>query len=78
MAEQTAALSNLKLLVGSGCLAFSKGIAAMDALNKHVEQISFRQYFAFSEHGQPKGWQPHFQPSVAKSSLHKHWFAAVS
>ena len=34
IAEHTAALSNLKLLVGSGCLAFSKGIAAMDALNK--------------------------------------------
>ena len=41
LVEGAAALRDLKLLVGSGCLAFSKGIAAMHALNKHVEQISF-------------------------------------
>ena len=41
----------------------------MDALNKYVEQISFRQCVTFSEHRQLKGWQPHFQPSVAKNSI---------
>ena len=38
--ERTAALSNLKLLVGSGHLDFTKG---MDSLDKNVEKISFRQ-----------------------------------
>ena len=41
----------------------------MDVLNKHVEQISFRQCVTFCEHRQLKGWQPHFQPTVAKSSI---------
>ena len=31
-----AALRNLKLLVGSGCLVFQKGIAGIDSLDKHV------------------------------------------
>ena len=32
-------------------------------------QISFRQCITFNEHRQLKGWQPHFQPSVANSSI---------
>ena len=69
-----------KLLVGSGGLDFKKGSKGMDSLDKHVEQISFRQCVALLEHGQPKGWQPHFQPTVAKSSISTtvHWFAAVT
>ena len=42
------------------------GMAGMDSLDKHVEQISIRQCVTFCEHGQLKGWQPHFQPTVAK------------
>ena len=52
----------------------------MDSLNKHVEQVSFRQFVAFCVHLQLKGGQPHFQPTVAKSSISTivHWFAAVT
>ena len=57
----------LKLLVGSGGLDFTKGSKGMDSLDKHVEQISFRQCVTFWEHQQLKGWQPHFQPTIAKS-----------
>ena len=38
-------------------------------LNKHVEQISFRQFVTSREHPRLKGWQPHFQPTEAKSFL---------
>ena len=38
LVECAAALTDLKLLVGSGGLDFTKG---MDSLDKHVEQISF-------------------------------------
>ena len=55
---RTAALKDLKLLVESGGLDFTKG---MDSLDKHVEQISFRQCITF--------WQHHFQRTVAKSSI---------
>ena len=77
--ERAAALRNL-LLAGSGWLKFPKGVAGMDSLNKHVEQISFRQCVTFCEHRQLKSWQPHFQPIVAKSSISTtvHWFAAVT
>ena len=61
MAERTTALKNLKLLVGTGCCQLPKGIAGMDSLNKHVEQISFRQCVTF--------WQSGFQPTVAKNSI---------
>ena len=67
--EHAAALRNLKLLVGSGCLEFPQGMVGMDSLNKHVEQISFRQCLTFCEHRQLKGWQPRFQITVAKSSI---------
>ena len=40
LVEHTAALRDLKLLVGSGGLDFTKG---MDSLDKHVEEISFWQ-----------------------------------
>ena len=66
LVEHTAALRDLKLLVGSGGLDFTKG---MDSLDKHVKQISFRQCITFREHGQLKGWQPHFQPTDAKISI---------
>ena len=67
--ERTAALRDLKLLIGSGSLDFAKG---MHSLDKRVEQISFQQCVTFREHGQLKGWQPHFQPTVAKSSISTH------
>ena len=69
LVECAAALRDLKLLTRSGCLAFPKGMAGMESSNKHVEQISFRLWVTFWEHGQLKGWQPHFQPTVAKSSI---------
>ena len=80
LVEHTAALRDLKLLVGSGGLDFTKG---MDSLDKHVKQISFRKCITFREHGQLKGWQPHFQPTDAKVSILSistivHWFAAVT
>ena len=70
----------LKLLVGIAGLDFKKGSKGMDFLDKHVEQISFRHCVTFCEHGQLKGWQPHFQPTVAKSSISTtvRWFAAVT
>ena len=39
-------------------------------LNKHVQQISFRQRITFCQHRQLEGWQPGFQPTVAKSSIY--------
>ena len=84
LVEHTAALRDLKLLVGSGGLDFTKG---MDSLDKHVKQISFRQCITFREHGQLKGWQPTSNPRMLKSQscqsrqlLHIgfHWFAAVT
>ena len=76
----TSALKNVKLLVGTACCKLPKGITGMDSLNKHVEQVSFRQFVTFCVHLQLKGWQPHFQPTVAKSSISRivHWFAAVT
>ena len=59
LVEGAAALRNLKLLVESGCLEFQKGIAGMDSRNKHVVTCC--------EHLQPKGSQPRFQPTEAKS-----------
>ena len=66
--ERTAALRNL-LLAGSGWLRFPKGMVGMDSLNKLVEQISFGQDVTFWEQRQLKGWQPHCQPTVAKSLI---------
>ena len=79
LVEHTAALRSLKLLVGSGGLDFTKG---MDSFDKHVKQISFRQCITFREHGQLKGWQPHFQPTDAKISILSistifHWISLV-
>ena len=65
LVERAVALRNLKLLV-SGRLDFTKG---MDSIDKHVEQISFRQCLTVSEHGQLKGWTPDFEPTVAKNSI---------
>ena len=49
-------------------------------LKKNMSQISFRQCVTFCERGQLKGWQPNFQPTIAKSSISRivHWFAAVT
>ena len=79
LVEPTVALRNL-LLVGSGCVEIPKGKAGMDSWNKPVEQVSFRRWVTFREHGQLKGWQPLFQPTVAKSliSTMVHLFAAVT
>ena len=68
---------------GSGSLEWPKEMVGMDSLNKHdkhVEQISFRQCVTFCEHRQLKGWQPHFQPTKAKSSISTTvpWFAAAT
>ena len=51
-----------------------------NGLDKHVEQISFGQWVTFCEPRWLKGWQPHFQPTVAKSWILTSvpWFAAVS
>ena len=75
---RTSALKNLKFLVGIGCLEFQKSMAGIDSLDKNVEQIFFWHCITFCEH--LKGWQPHFQPTVAKSSISTivHWFAAVT
>ena len=71
------ALRFLKLLVGSG---FPKQMAGMDSLDKHVEQISFPQCIICCEHGELKCWQPHFQPTKAKSWILTilHSLAAVA
>ena len=58
-------------LRGSGCSEFQKGMAGMDSLHKHVEQISFRQCLTFCKHRQLKRWRPHFQRRL------KALFAAV-
>ena len=63
--ERAAALSDLKLLVGSGGFDVHKR-RGFPTQNKHVQQISFRQCVTFCEHRQLKGWQPHFQPTEAK------------
>ena len=70
-----AALRKLKILVGSGGLDFTKG---MDSLNKHVQQISFRQCVTVCEHRQLKGWQPHIQLTRSSISALVRWLAAVS
>ena len=62
--EGATALRNLKLLVGTGCLDFTKG---MDSLDKCVAYISFRQCVTLSEHRQLKGWQHRFKLMVAQS-----------
>ena len=41
LVEHATDLRELKLLVGSGGLDFTKGSKGMDSLDKHVEQISF-------------------------------------
>ena len=43
LVERTVALRNLKLLVEIGCFEFQEGMAGMDFLGKHVEQIHFGQ-----------------------------------
>ena len=75
--ECTAALRNL-LLAGSGCLEFPKGMAGMDSLNKHVEQISFRHWVKFSIMGSWKAGSPTSNPLWLKFSTIDHWFAAVT
>ena len=55
----------LKLLVGSGCWEFPKGMAGMDSLDKHVEQVSFPQCITCCEHGQPKGWPPRCRSTIS-------------
>ena len=64
LVECAAALRDLKLLVGSGDLDFTKG--------KYLEKLTFWQCVTSCEHGQPKGWQPHFEPTVAKNSISTH------
>ena len=61
-------------------MSLQQRIAGTDSLNKHVEQISFRQYMTFCEHRQLKGWQPHFQPTVDESSISTtvHCFVAFA
>ena len=49
LVERAAAVRKL-LLPGSGCLEFLKGMAGMDFLSKHVQQISFQQCVSFCQH----------------------------
>ena len=76
----TAALRNLKLLAGSGCLEFQKGNGRKGFLKQPCPTSLVWHCVTFSEHRQLKGWQPHLQPTVAKSSISTsvHWFAAVT
>ena len=57
-------------------------LAGMDSLDKRVKEISFPQWVTFGEHRQLKGWQPLFQPTVAKSWMWmctiQHGFDAVA
>ena len=55
-------------------------LISMDSRDKHVDQISFRQCITFCEHLELKGRQPHFQLTVAKSSISTivRWFATVT
>ena len=62
MVERTAALRNLKLLVGTGGIDFKKGMAGMDSLNKRVEP-SGREWLL----GIPKR-----NPAKSMDSLDKH------
>ena len=71
MVERAAAVRKL-LLPGSGCLEFLKGMAGMDFLSKHAEpklKSPFSSASHFANIGQLQGWQPHFQPTVAKGSI---------
>ena len=78
LGERAAALRDLKLLVGSGCLEFQKGKAGIDSLDKHVEQISFGQCVSFGERWQMKVWQPRCQTTEAKSLVCSSHVGALS
>ena len=77
MVERTAALRNLNLLAGIGCLEFQKEMAGMDSWNKHVEQISFRQCITFREHRQLKGWQPPLPTHCGKKAVSRQLFIGL-
>ena len=51
-----------------------------EVLKQTCRTSLLRRWVTFREHGQLKGWQPLFQPTVAKSliSTMVHWFATVT
>ena len=69
-AERTAALRNVKLLVGSGCLEFQKEMAGMDSFDKHVEQ-PFRSESHFSNTSSWKAGRPVSNPLLLKAQSRK-------
>ena len=77
--NRTVALRNL-LLAGTGWLEYPKGMAGMDSWKLTCPTNLLLQWVTFWEHLQLKGWHPHFQPTVAKSSISKsvRWLAAIS
>ena len=65
--EHAAAVRKL-LPPGSGCLEFLKGMAGMDSLNKHVQQISFRQcVFILPTSASCKAGSPTSNPLLLKA-----------
>ena len=79
--ECTAALSNLKLLVGSGCLEIANRKDGNGFLRKTCRtNLFWAVSHMLRTSVQLKSWQPHFQATVAKSSISTSvcWFAAVS
>ena len=74
-----AALRDLKLLVGSGGLDFDTWHGFLRQICRiNIFSIFFGNASHLSEHGQLKGWPPHFEPTVAKNSISTivHWFVA--
>ena len=66
LVDCAAALRNL-LLAGSGWLKFPKGVAGIDSLNKHVEQISFRHCVTFLNIGSWKAGSHTSNPLLLKA-----------
>ena len=66
----------------ASCREFMIGIPERSCRNGCLKQVCRTNLLSaveFCEHRQLKGWQPHFQPTVAKSSISTtvHWFAGV-
>ena len=70
LVECAAALRDLKLLVGSGLIFHKRHGILRQACRKNL--LSAVRQWHVLRHGQLKGWKPHFQPTVAKSSISTH------
>ena len=77
IAEHTGALRNLKLLIG-----WMLGIPQRSSGNGFLRQTSTTNLLSAARHilGTSAAGQPHFQPTVAKSSISTsvHWLAAFT